>query len=183
MKCLIIHTSYRQCNTYRVSQYLKSYMQTNGSIEFEELFLIKLNIPFCTGCNKCFFKGENFCPHHFIIQPIVEKIIRCDSLIITTPTYSLQAPAVLKCFIDHMSYNFLRPRFFDKKALVVVTESVAGAKPTACYMKQVLEGWGIGRINLFTLRCLGYNYLPNKEDFKQISIVAHDFYKETANYK
>ena len=61
MKCLIIHTSYRQGNTYKVSSLIKSQMQTNGPIEFEELFLSQLDLPFCLGCNNCFLKGENTC--------------------------------------------------------------------------------------------------------------------------
>lgn len=181
MKCLIIHTSYRKGNTYSVSAFLESYMQTNGPIEFEEIFLSKLNLPFCIGCNQCFIKGENHCPHSLIIQPIVEKIIQCDGLIITTPTYSLQVPGLLKCWLDHMAYNFHRPTFFNKKALIVVTTAGGGAKSTGLYMKDVLECWGINHISLLPLRCFSFNYSPKKKDLEQISLVANKFYKEISS--
>lgn len=183
MKCLILHTSYRKGNTYRVSEFIKSYMQTNGPVDFEEIFLSNLNLPFCMGCNECFLKSENHCPHNAIIQPIVKKIIGYDGLIITTPTYSLQVPAVLKCWLDHMSYNFHRPRFFNKKALVIVTTAGAGAKPTARYLKEVLQFWGINHISLLPLRCFSFNYIPNQEALEQISQSANDFYKEISSNK
>ena len=183
MKCLIIHASYRKGNTYQVSKLLKSYMQTNGHVEYEELFLSKLNLPFCIGCNRCFLKGEDVCPHRSIIQPIVEKIIHCDGLIIATPTYSLQVPGLLKCWLDHMSYHFHRPSFFNKKALVITTTAGGGAKSTGRYIKKVLECWGINHVHLLPLRCFSFSYIPSKEDLGQISLAADVFYAEVASKK
>lgn len=66
----------------------------------------------------CFLKGENKCPHSKTIQPIAEKIEKADCVIITSPSYSLNVTAVCKNFIDHMSYKFHRPSYFDKKCLL-----------------------------------------------------------------
>lgn len=33
----------------------------------------------------------------------------------------MQVSGLLKNFIDHMSYNFHRPRFYNKKALIITT--------------------------------------------------------------
>ncbi len=183
MKCLIIHASYRKGNTYKVSELVKSYMLTNGLLEFEEVFLSKLNLPFCIGCNQCFLKGENACPHKSIIQSLAAKIITCDTLIITTPTYSLQVPGILKCWLDHMSYCFHRPQFFNKKALVVVTTAGGGAKSTARYLKKILECWGFNHITLLPLQCFSFNYIPNKEALGKISMVSDHFYREIHSKK
>ncbi|WP_196000457.1 NAD(P)H-dependent oxidoreductase [Clostridium sp. 1001271B_151109_B4] len=61
----------------------------------------------------------SFCPHKDIIQRIVSKIEEADAIIITSPVYSMQITGLLKNFIDHMSYNFHRPRFFYKKVLTM----------------------------------------------------------------
>lgn len=181
MKCLIIHGSYRKGNTYKITELVKSYMQENGNVEFEEIFLSKLNMPFCIGCNQCFLKGEEYCPHNSIIAPIVQKITIADALIIATPTYSLQLPALLKCLLDHMSYNFHRPRFFKKKALVISTTAGGGAKSTANYISDVLQCWGINHVSKYPLRCFSFNYVPDKEALEQIRTMANEFYKEIAN--
>ncbi len=156
-------------------------MQTNGPVAFEDLFLSKLNLPFCIGCNQCFLKGENSCPHSPMIQTIVAKITQCDGLIITTPTYSLQVPGVLKCWLDHMAYHFHRPNFFNKKALVVVTTAGGGAKSTGQYVKDVLGCWGINHIRVLPLRCFSFNYSPKEKDLEQISLVANTFYEDVSS--
>ncbi|WP_347707330.1 NAD(P)H-dependent oxidoreductase [Clostridium sporogenes] len=50
---------------------------------------------------------------------------KADALIVTSPVYSLQITGLLKNSIDHMAYNFHRPRFFTKKALVITTTAIA----------------------------------------------------------
>ena len=178
IKCLVIHSSYRRGNTYKVTQLVQSCMQENENVVFEEIFLSELNLPFCMGCNQCFLKDKAHCPHSSIIQPIAEKISQCDALIITTPTYSLQVPGVLKCWIDHMSYYFHRPQFFTKKALVISTTAGAGAKSTASYVGRVLEYWGFNHITLLPMRCFSFDYVPAPKELKQIHLVADRFYKE-----
>ena len=64
-------------------------------------------------------------------------------MIITSPVYSLQISGQLKNFIDHMSYNFHRPKYFNKKALIITTTGGVRAKEIANYIKEVLTFWGI----------------------------------------
>ena len=180
IKCLVIHSSYRKGNTYKATQLVQSYMKKKGNIEFEEVFLSQLNLPFCIGCNQCFLKGEAYCPHSSIIQPIAQKITDCDALIVTTPTYSLQISGVLKCWIDHMSYYFHRPQFFTKKALVISTTAGAGAKSTSSYIGHVLQYWGINHVTLLPMRCFSFDYVPNQKGLKQIRLAASKFYIEIA---
>lgn len=183
MKCLIIHGSYRKGNTYKVSQLVKAYMKAYGPIEFEEVFLGELGIPFCIGCNQCFSKGEHTCPHSAIIQPIADKIMACDALIITTPTYALQVPALLKCWLDHMAYYFHRPTFFTKKALVISTTAGSGARSTAHYLKDVLQFWGFNHISILPLRCFSFDYRPDIKALNKIGKTTSKFYAEITSNK
>lgn len=178
MKCLIIHGSYRKGNTYKVTDIVKSYLETKENLEFEEIFLYKLNIPFCIGCNQCFLKGEEYCPHSSIISPIAKKISESDGIIITTPTYSLQVPGLVKCWIDHMSYYFHRPCFFAKKALVISTTAGAGAKSTAKYISNVLQYWGVNHVSQISIRCFAFDYIPDKRALQKIYNESDKFYTE-----
>lgn len=102
-----------------------------------------MKIPMCTGCFNCILKSEEKCPHYESIKYINDKITWCDAMIITSPVYSLQISGQLKNFIDHMSYNFHRPKYFNKKALIITTTGGVRAKEIANYIKEVLTFWGI----------------------------------------
>ena len=115
MKCLVIHGSPRRGNTWDVLKIVKEEMNKEGRFQFEEVELSKEKLPTCIGCFNCILKGEDKCPHHTIIENIVEKMNSADVFIFTSPVYSMQVSGLLKNFIDHMSYNFHRPRFYDKK--------------------------------------------------------------------
>jgi len=141
MKCLVIHGSPRKGNTWTVLNLAKEEMKKNGEIEFEDIEISKVDIPTCIGCCNCIYKGENRCPHSDKIISIANKIEEADALIITSPVYSMQVTGLLKNFIDHMSYNFHRPKFFTKKALVITTTAGAGHKDAANYIKRVLYYW------------------------------------------
>lgn len=146
MKCLVIHGSPRSGNTWNVLNLAKEEMKKNGEIEFEDIELRKENIPTCIGCFNCIYRGENTCPHSEKIMKIANKIEAADTVIITSAVYSMQVTGLLKNFIDHMSYNFHRPKFFTKKALVIVTTAGAGHKDTANYIKSILYHWGFNYV-------------------------------------
>ena len=115
MKCLVIHGSPRQGNTWNVLNIAKEEMQKNGDFDFEVIELAKEKIPTCIGCFNCISKGEDKCIHKDVIMGISKKMEEADAFIITSPVYSLQVSGLLKNFIDHMSYNFHRPKFYKKR--------------------------------------------------------------------
>lgn len=146
MKCLVIHGSPRRGNTWDVLKLTEEEMNKKGEFEFEEIELVKEKIPNCLGCFNCIIKDESLCPHKDIIQKIVSKIEEADAVIITSPVYSMQITGLLKNFIDHMSYNFHRPRFFYKKALIITTTAGAGHKESANYLKEVMYYWDVNYV-------------------------------------
>lgn len=146
MKCLVLHGSPRRGNTWGVLNMVKEEMSKNGDFEFEVIELGKEKIPMCIGCFNCISKGEEKCPHNSYIEPIVKKMEDADAFIITSPVYSMQISGTLKNFIDHMSYNFHRPKFYTKKVLIITTTAGAGHTDAANYVKNVMEYWGINYI-------------------------------------
>lgn len=164
MKVLVIHGSPRKRNTWDVLNLVKAEMSKEERIEFEDIELIKENIPICNGCFMCFYKGENVCPHYEKISKIARKIEMADALIITSPVYSLQITGLLKNFIDHMSYNFHRPRYFTKKALVITTTAGAGHKDAADYIKNVLYSWGLNYVHTIPVAFRGKGVSNKNKD-------------------
>ena len=143
MKILIIHGSPRRGNTWKILNKVKEKINEEIDADYEIIELSKMKITMCTGCFNCILKSEEKCPHYESIKYINDKITWCDAMIITSPVYSLQISGQLKNFIDHMSYNFHRPKYFNKKALIITTTGGVRAKEIANYIKEVLTFWGI----------------------------------------
>lgn len=159
MKYVIINGSPRKKNTWAVVNQVKKSL--NG--EFEEIQLMKEKIPLCNGCFNCVCRGEEKCPHYDKINPIVEKIMEADGIIIASPVYAMNVTALLKNFFDHTAYFYHRPRFFTKKALVVVTTAGAGHKDVSKYMDETLRHWGVNKVYKLAFKCGGKDSLETKK--------------------
>ena len=181
MKCLVIHGSPRRSNTWEVLNMVENEMKRIGDFDFELIELSKEKIPTCIGCFNCIFKGEDKCPHKNFIIPLVKKIEEADALIITSPVYSMQLSGLLKNFIDHMSYNFHRPRFYNKKALIITTTAGAGHKDTAKYLEEVMYFWGVNYV--MTIPIAYRSYELKESNKRKILKGARTFSKELLSNK
>lgn len=152
LKYLIINGSPHKGNTFTAAIEFKSnIMKHDTDAVFDEVHLKDVDIPFCSGCYNCFFNGEQFCPHKNVAK-LTDKIKNSDFLIVLSPVYSLSLSALLKNFIDHMSYNYHRPSFYTKKALVISSTAGAGASGVTKYVRDVLKFWGFNRVFKFAFR-------------------------------
>ena len=176
MKYLIINGSPRKKNTWAMVKRAKANLQ---EAEIEEIQLMKEKIPMCNGCFKCFMEGEDKCPHHDLISNIIEKIREADGLIIASPVYAMNVPALLKNFFDHTAYLYHRPEFFDKKALVFVSTAGAGHKDVAKYIDETLRHWGFNKVYKAGIACGGKEHLETKE----IDKATNEFKKDVESNK
>jgi multimeric flavodoxin WrbA len=181
MRCVVIHGSPRRGNTWTVLNLARDEMKKYGEIEFVDIELRKENIPYCNGCFACIYKGEDKCPHNEKINNIVQEIENSDAVIMTSPVYSMQVSGLLKTFIDHMSYNFHRPKFFTKKALVITTTAGAGHKVSAKYIKDVLYYWGFNLVEMIPIAYRGTE-LSNK-NIEKIKYISRNFSKDLVSKK
>ena len=163
MKYLIINGSPRRKNTYKIIKQAES----NLDGEFEEVHLMEKQIPLCLGCMNCIMIGEDKCPHSDKIQPIIEKINECDGFIIASPVYAMNVSSLLKNFIDHTAYLYHRPKFFTKKALVVVSTAGAGQKKVAKYIDETLRHLGVNKVYKIALACGGKEELETSKIDKE----------------
>lgn len=142
MKILVIMGSPRKGNTYRAAKKIEEYMKSMDDVEFEYLMLKDAGLVQCSGCFACFMKGENYCPHKDSVSLIEQKMHASDGVIFASPVYGMSVSALMKTFIDRFSYIFHRPRFFDKKALLLSTTGALGLKEVLNYLKLVASIWG-----------------------------------------
>lgn len=142
MKILVVMGSPRKGNTYRAVKKIEESMQSMGNVEFEYLMLKDAGLSQCSGCFACLSTGENHCPHKDSAPAIEQKMHAADGVIFATPVYGMNVSALMKTFIDRFSYVFHRPRFFDKKALLLSTTGAVGLKEVLDYLKLVAGIWG-----------------------------------------
>lgn len=181
MRCVIIHGSPRRGNTWAVLSLSRDEMKKYGDFEFVDIELGKENIPYCNGCFLCIYKGEDKCPHKKKMNYIVNEIENSDAIIVTSPVYSMQVSGLLKTFIDHMSYNFHRPKFFTKKALVITTTAGAGHKSSAKYIRDVLYYWGFNFVEMLPIAYRGIEL--NNKNIERIRYKSAKFGKDLVSKK
>lgn len=167
MRYVIINGSPRKGNSWAVVKQVKKNLEG----EFDEVQLLKQDIPLCVGCFNCILKGEDHCPHFDKVNPIVEKIEKADAIIMTSPVYAMNVSGLLKNFLDHTAYMFHRPTCFTKKAMVIVTTAGAGHKDSAKYLDETLRHWGVNKVYKYAVACGGKDSL----DKKSIDNVAKEF--------
>jgi multimeric flavodoxin WrbA len=96
MKILGICGSLREeSNTNKL---VKKVVESSGC-EHELIYLAGKEIKPCTGCAHCMM-NDGECAIKDDMQPIYEKILNADALVVGSPTYFLDVSGATKCFID-----------------------------------------------------------------------------------
>lgn len=106
------------------------------------VFLSETGLGFCKSCLMCYSKGEQYCPNKAVTSVLLEKMLESDIVIFASPVYEQHVTALMKNFYDNFSFMFHRPRFFEKKAILVSSTGGSGLKGTLDYMKMCAIGWG-----------------------------------------
>ncbi len=75
--------------------------------DYELIELAAMDIKPCTGCSECIMNEGN-CIIKDDMQPIYNKLMKADALIIGSPTYYMDISGAIKCFIDRSMPIFYR---------------------------------------------------------------------------
>jgi len=144
MQILVIHGSPRiRGNTYKVIKKIEHEMKkSDGQIEFDWVFLNQEKLELCKGCYQCLELGEVYCSIEDGRALIEEKMHRADGVIFASPVYVANVSALFKNFVDRFAYICHRPRFHNKKAMVVCTTGSVAAGIVNILMTIMLETWG-----------------------------------------
>ena len=178
MKLLLVNGSPHKGNTWKLTQRVKEMLAVyDSAIEFQEVHLIELNLPFCTGCSNCFRNGHRFCPHHEIVQPVMDMIERSDGVVFSVSCFQGHLTGVMKNFTDHMAFMLHRPRYFHKKALIVCTTGGISASSTTKALAATLPGWGFNKCYQLPVTALSWNaYEPAGKDLRKAEKAVRRFY-------
>lgn len=182
MKCLVINGSPRRKNTWSMVKEVENVMSSLGDVEFDEIHLKNIGIPFCNGCFNCILNGENKCPNSNIIQIIARKFEESDCIILSSPVYVLGPTGLMKNLLDHFAYYYHRPRLFNKKALVLVSTQGSGMKDVENYLKKSLYNFGVNKVYTCSFRFGGKNKLDSKMK-KTLDNVASSFFNDVSSKK
>lgn len=185
MKLLVINGGPRKGNTWKLTEIAKENLRSlDKSIEFKEMHLSEINLPFCLGCSNCFRKGHSFCPHNKKLQPIIDMIEESDAVIFSVPCFQGHLPGILKNFTDHMAFMLHRPRYFRKKALIISTTGGVAADSTTKALASTLSGWGFNKCYQLPIVALSWNdYNPTQKNLKKTYKVTRKFYLDIKSGK
>ena len=145
MKIVIINGINHQGNTYKLTHKLVD--KIDG--EVKEFFLPKDFNEFCLGCATCILKGEDKCPHHEKIKPLLDALIESDLIVLDSPVYCMHATGSMISFLDHLGFMWMAHRpneaMFKKQAVVITTCAGAGKKSTLKDMNDSLFYLGVAK--------------------------------------
>lgn len=185
MKYLVFNGSPHKGNTWQLAKLIQEDLQEiSPESTFEEIHLADLGLPFCTGCSLCFRKGHENCPHHEIMQKIIDKIDESDGMIFAMTTFNMQPNALVKNLIDHMCYMLHRPHFFKNKAIVVTTTGGVGGKSAVNYLTGWLKGIGFNYCYKLPIASHSWNaYKINDKTKLKCKKLAEKFHKDVSSNK
>jgi multimeric flavodoxin WrbA len=126
-----------------------------------------------------FKKGEETCPNRDDAPAIEWKMREADGVILASPVYGMNVSGLFKIFVERFSYIFHRPRFFDKKALLLTTTGPVGTKETQTYLALVAQVWGFeiaGRAGMITPPGPLPEY-RREENERKLATAAETFYR------
>lgn len=171
MKILAIIGTPHKGNTRAITDLFLDEFRAGGA-EIDELVLPRDFGETCLGCANCILNGEDKCPHHEKVSPIVEKMRSADLMIMATPVYVYSCSGAMKSLLDHLAYIWLphRPEqsMFGKTGLIITSAGGAGVKQTVKLLKSNMSYWGISSVHSFgvTTMKMGGNYADYKDKDK-----------------
>ncbi|KAA0008490.1 MAG: flavodoxin family protein [Thermoplasmata archaeon] len=94
----------------------------SAGAETEFISLADKKIYFCYGCYECISKGQ--CILNDDLNKIRDTMIRCDGLVIGSPTYDREITGQMKTFFDRLWFDIHRETFLGKYAVYVNTHNL-----------------------------------------------------------
>ncbi len=153
MKILVIVSSLRKMYTYDAAKKFETAHKSYGAdCTYEYVFVKDMDIQQCNGCFLCISKGETHCPLKDDLNQLIEKIESADCIVFACPNYSMNVNWLTKNLIDRLSYNLHRPKFFNKRFVLLLTSGNFMGTKQALKALSVLTSGGktIGKLLLYT---------------------------------
>ncbi|HEY3421341.1 MAG TPA: flavodoxin family protein [Methanomassiliicoccales archaeon] len=126
-------------NGFEVTKAIEGHMNARGRVEFDYLMLKDVNLGLCRGCFQCISKGEDRCPMREDRLAIERRMEDADGIILVSPGYVQDVSWLMKNFIDRFAYTHHRPKYFEKKVMLVANGG-SGLKRTTKSLSMAIGG-------------------------------------------
>lgn len=104
----------------------KYFSRTDSEFSFEKIFLKDFNISDCLGCLGCVINNE-FCKINDDLNNLLDQIMNCDALIISSPVYFLGSTSLIKSLNDRLLYLYKSVDYSKRKpAGIIITAGREG---------------------------------------------------------
>ncbi len=174
---VFIGTPRKQATYQAVAEFVAN-LKTYTEIDCEFVFLNEYTLGNCQGCKLCFNKGEEYCFLKDDRDLLLGKINDSDGVVFATPNYAFQATALMKNFLDRLSFILHRPRFFGKVFAAIVAQGIFGGASIVKYLGFVGGGLGFKVVKGCYLTALEpRTALEQQKITRNIKKAAGRFYK------
>jgi len=134
----IISSPHRNGNSASLARKVLEGARSMG-VNTEEIYLPDYSLDFCRGCMSC-CSGEK-CIINDDLNPIIEKIIGCDGMVLSSPTYGLSPNALMMNFMQRAGiYCVYRSALGGKYTVGVASAGRFGAKKVAKELSKFADG-------------------------------------------
>jgi multimeric flavodoxin WrbA len=127
-------------HTARLLSHVLEGSKTEGATT-ETIVLSGGNVLPCLACDTCHRKGR--CPQKDEFEPIKEKILESDGIVLASPNYISSVSAQMKAFMDRCCGVIHRMAFEGKYGASVVTSGGGDEEPIVQYMNHFLITTGV----------------------------------------
>lgn len=128
-----------------LKEVLAGALSVGADTEYIDLTSLKLN--YCLACDRCHHLGK--CAQKDDFNPLFEKILTADGLVLGSPVYIYHVTAQFKTWADRLGNAIHCQRLMGKYGAVVSTAGGSGQDETADYLEWLLKRLGVqsvGRI-------------------------------------
>lgn len=134
-------------NTDQMIQMLAAGLEARD-VDLEQIHLAGKNIGYCIGCALCLDKGK--CWQNDDYNPIIEKILAADGVILASPVYVMQVTGQMKTFLDRSLPYGHKPRDSWKPGLTLSVSAGMAETEVADYLSRCLRIFGAFPVGAFT---------------------------------
>ena len=137
MKVTAFVGSARKKHTFDATEMFLKKLQHMGNIEYEIVQLSDYDLKPCIGCKTCMDRDEMSCPLKDDREVLIQKLKDSDGVVIASPNYLFHESALIKIFLERISFYSHRPYFFSKTFSSIVSQGMMGGRDIVKYLNFV----------------------------------------------
>ena len=160
---MIINSSAIKGNTFNLLLQLENLLKDNG-FSVETINLFDQKIEYCLGCKKCVTGGS--CCINDDVSPLMQKMLVCDGIVLSSPVYIENISGKLKTFLDRTCVWYHVPVMAGKPVLYAAASNATGIRQIKQAFKSISVSWGTPHAGSVTRTARDINRPVNINEIK-----------------